>query len=206
MILFHVSAVIFVLVLFLFASVVVSPLYAQKAETGKLDWTLHRLIVEYERAGKDQAMRLASRNGLEVRLVEGESFIPVVLEAIRPAGSAGIDLARLEALGFRVDAVSRSFVRILAPVSGLRALSKLDDISRARVPTRAKPVDIGYGSIVSQSVGLTGADELQGIGFAGQGAKVAVVDLGFIGLADAIAAGELPPGTVALKGNQTGID
>jgi len=206
MILFRMLAIILLLGLFLTVSVVVSPLYAQKADTGKLDWTLHRLLVEHERAGKDQALKLASRDGLEVRLVEGESFIPVVLEAIRPNGSAGIDLERIEGLGFRVDAVSRSYVRILAPVSRLGALMKLDDISRARVPTRAKPVDIGYGPIVSQSVELTRADGLQGIGFSGAGTKVAVVDLGFIGLADAIAAGELPAGTVALKGNQTGID
>jgi len=206
MILFRIIAIILAIGLFLTAAVVVSPLYAQKEDTGKLDWTLHRLLVEYERAGKDQAMKLASRDGLEVKLVEGESLIPVILEAVRPNGSAGIDLARIEGLGFRIDAVSRSFVRILAPVSNLRALSKLDDISRARIPTRSKPVDIGYGSIVSQSVGLTHADVLQGIGFSGEGAKVAVVDLGFIGLADAIAAGELPPGTVALKGDQTGIN
>jgi hypothetical protein len=206
MIRFHFLAITLLIGLFLTASVVVSPLYAQKAGTGKLDWTLHRLLVEYERAGKDQAVKLASRDGLEVRLVEGESFIPVVLEAIRPNGSAGIDLARLEGLGFRVDAVSRSFVRILAPLPKLRVLSRLDDISRARIPTRAKPTDIGYGSIISQSVELTQADALQGLGFAGEGVKVAVVDLGFIGLADAIAAGELPPGTVALKGDQTGVD
>ena len=206
MILFRILAITLIFGLFLAVSVVVSPLYAQKEDTGKLGPVLHRLLVEYEIAGKDHAMKLASRDGLEIRLVEGESLIPVVLEAIRPNGSAGIDLARIEGLGIRVDAISRSFVRILVPVSKLRALSKIDDISRARIPTRAKPVDIGYGSIVSQSVELTQADVLQGIGFAGEGTKVAVVDLGFIGLADAIAAGELPPGTVALKGNQTGIN
>ncbi len=206
MILFRVLAIILLIGLFLSVSVVVSPLYAQKAETGKLGPVLHRLLVEYERAGKDRAMMLASRDGLEVRLVEGESLIPVVLEAVRPNGSSGIDLARIEGLGMRVDAVSRSFVRVLAPIPRLRALAALDDISRARVPTRAKPVDIGYGSILSQSVGLTGADLLQEIGFAGDGVKVAVVDLGFIGLTDAISAGELPPGTVRLKGDQTGVN
>jgi hypothetical protein len=206
MIRFRILAIILLIGLFLSVSVVVSPLYAQKEDTGKLGPVLHRLLVEYERAGKDRAMKLASRDGLEVKLIKGESLIPVVLEAVRPNGSSGIDLARIEGLGIRVDAVSRSYVRILVPVSKLRILSKLDDISVARVPTRAKPVDIGYGSIISQSVGLTGADALQGIGFAGGGVKVAVVDLGFIGLTDAIAAGELPPGTVRLKGNQTGID
>lgn len=206
MTLFRLLAITLVLALFLTAAVVVSPLYAQKMETGKLGPVLSRLLVEYERAGKDQALKLASRDGLKVKLVEGETLIPVILEAVRPNGSEGIDLARIEGFGIRVDAVSRSYVRILVPVSKLRLVSKLDDISRARVPTPAKPVDIGYGSIVSQSVGLTGADLLQAIGFNGDGAKVAVVDLGFIGLTDAITAGELPPTTVRLKGNQTGID
>ena len=206
MVIFRIFMITLALALFLTTAVVVSPLYAQKAETGKLGPILDRLLVEYESAGKDQAMKLASRNGLKVKLVEGESLIPVILEAVRPNGSAGIDLVRIEGFGIRVDAVSRSYVRILVPVSKLRLLSKLDDISRARVPTPAKPVDIGYGSIVSESVELTGADVLRGIGFAGEGAKVAVVDLGFIGLTDAITAGELPTGTVRLKGNQTGID
>ncbi|MCK4350708.1 MAG: S8 family serine peptidase, partial [Candidatus Krumholzibacteria bacterium] len=44
------------------------------------------------------------------------------------------------------------------------------------------------------------------MGFNGSGVKIAIVDLGFIGLSDAIAAGEIPPTAHRLKGNQTGID
>jgi hypothetical protein len=192
--------------LFLISATGVSPLHARKEDPGKLGPALQRLVLEFERAGKDEAMKLASRSGLAVKLVQGESLVPVILEAPRPNGSAGIDLARVESLGGRVDAVSRSFVRVLVPVAGLRSLADLPDVARVRTPIRAKELEAGLGTTVSESVALTGADALQEAGIRGAGVKIAIVDLGFIGLADAIAAGELPPGTVALKGNQEGVD
>lgn len=196
----------FLVALFLMAATVVSPLYARREDSGKLDPFLYRLVLEYERGGKDQAMQLASRSGLAMKLVQGESLIPVVLEAPRPSSSARIDLVRVEMLGARVDAVSKSFIRVLTPVGELRALANLPDVSRVRLPIKAKTLDTGLGTTVSESVVLTGAEALQEAGLAGAGVKIAIVDLGFIGLSDAIAAGELPATTVALKGNEEGVN
>ena len=155
------NLILFLLVgLFLVAATVVSPLHARKEDPGKLGPILQRLVLEHERAGKDEAMKLASRIGLAVKFVRGESLIPVILEASRPNGSASIDLMRVESLGISVDAVSRSFVRVLAPVSVLRGLASLPDISRARTPIMAKELDTGLGATVSESVALTGTDAL----------------------------------------------
>ena len=103
-------------------------------------------------------------------------------------------------VGAQVDAVSASYMRVLVPFRNLRHLDTLPDIRLARLPIPAKTLGTtGLGTNVSESVALTGADELQLDGTTGTGIKVAVVDLGFIGLASAINAGELPANTVAVN-------
>ena len=66
------------------------------------------------------------------------------------------------------------------------------------------------GANVSESVALTGADVLQAGGTTGNttgaGIKVAVVDLGFNGLASAITAGELPGTTIGVDYSGTGLE
>ena len=201
---FWIAGIALLVVLFLITAAA-SPLYARKNEAGKLGPFLQRLVEEYERTGKEQAIKLASESGIGVKPERGEALIPVILEAPRPLGSQSIDISRIEGLGLEIDAMSQSFIRLYAPVSKLRALGSLPDIRIARVPIKAKVLD-GYGTIVSQSVALTGAGAMQGMGFDGSGVKIAIVDLGFIGLTEAIAAGEIPPTAHRLKGNQTGID
>ncbi|MCK4236217.1 MAG: S8 family serine peptidase, partial [Candidatus Krumholzibacteria bacterium] len=129
-----------------------------------------------------------------------------ILEPLRQRDAASIDGSRIVGLGARVDAVSGSYMRVLVPLRLLKNLSELPDVKRIRAPTPAIPVDAGFGPIVSESVALTGADAVQLAGFDGAGVKVAVVDLGFIGLSDAITAGELPAGVVRVKGNQEGVN
>lgn len=201
---FWITVIALLISLFLMTAAA-SPLYARKNEAGRLGPFLQRLVEEYERTGKEQAIRLASEGGIRIRPDMGEELIPVILEAPRPLGSSSIDISRIEALGLEIDATSPSFIRVYAPVSKLRALGALPDIRVARAPYKAKALE-GYGSIISESVALTGADAVQDAGFDGAGVKVAVVDLGFIGLTDAQTAGEIPPTAHRLKGNQTGID
>ena len=154
---------------------------------------LRTLADAHKAKGKGHALKLARLRGLRVK----RGLVPVILVPKPGTGSASIDLIKVKRIGVRVDATSRSFVRILVPPGKLKRLEGHPDIHLARAPTPAKALG-GMGSNISESVALTGADQVQTAGVTGSGVKAAVVDLGFIGLADAITAGELPAGTVVV--------
>ncbi len=97
-------------------------------------------------------------------------------------------------------------MRVLVPYGSLQTLAGHPDVKIARVPTPAVESSGGLGSNVSESVVLTGAGNVQSSGNTGAGVKVAVVDLGFIGLAGAISQGELPAGTIAVDFTGTGVE
>ena len=175
--------------------------YAQEKDRGKVGPFLLKLVEAYEKGGVEPAKKLAVLHGLKGRSVDEDWFLPVILEPSRSRTATRIDRARLKRLGVRVDAVSKSFMRVLAPFRLVKRLGDFPDIRRVRRPIPKKALDVGFGTIVSESVGLTGAEAMHGAGFVGIGVKVAVVDLGFMGLTDAIAAGELPMDAHRVKGN-----
>ncbi len=157
----------------------------------KLGPLLRTLADAHKAKGKGHALGLARLRGLRIK----QGLVPVILVPKAGMGSKSIDLIKIKKLGVRVDATSMSFVRILVPPGRLKRLEGHPDIHLARAPTPAKALG-GLGSNISESVALTGADQVQTAGVTGSGVRAAVVDLGFIGLANAIAQGELPAGTV----------
>lgn len=170
----------------------------------KLAPQLAALVEEYERNGEVPVRESAERMGLEGRFVEGGYVLAVIVEPSRGMGARGVDRARIAGIGCLVDAVSDSYMRVLAPVRMLERLSELPDVGRVRPPVQMKEMDPGFGSRVSQSVALTGAEEHQMVGFDGAGVKVAVLDAGFIGLSSVINSGELPGDLHRVKGNVEG--
>jgi hypothetical protein len=177
------------------------PLYGGKPNRGKLGPVLSRLAVEHDSRGAAGVREFAAVHGLRTKPTAGGELVPVVLEPLARGDAAGIDTRAVIEAGGIVDAVSRSYMRILVPAGNLTAIGRLESIRRARVPIPATPVDVGYGPIIAESVGLTGAAAAQLAGLSGAGVKVAVVDLGFIGLDGAIAAGEIPAGAHRVQGN-----
>jgi len=119
----------------------------------------------------------------------------VVVEPPPGLAVADLPLARMRALGARIDVVSRSRVRISASPAVLARVAELAEIGALRFPLVPIPV-AGSGTIVSESVGLVGAATLQANGFTGTDVDVAVVDAGFIGLATARAQGEIPANAI----------
>ena len=72
-------------------------------------------------------------------------------------------------------------------VSHLEAMAdQINGIAFIRLPYQPRPL-----AITSEGVALTGASDFHTAGYYGQGTKVAIIDLGFIGLTTAQAAGEL---------------
>jgi hypothetical protein len=167
----------------------------------RLDNRLNAVAGAFGQSGAAGAQATAQAHGLTART---SGRIAVILEPNGGLGASSIDLDEVVRRGGQVDAVSRSFMRVLVPYGSLRSLAGHPDVKIARVATPA--VESSMGSNVSESVGLTGAGGIQLSGVTGAGVRVAVVDLGFAGLSDAIAAGELPGGTIAVDFSGTGIE
>jgi len=140
--------------------------------------------------GTQQARKTAENFGLLVREERGIPLLPVIVD--RSALPANIN-ANLKVLGGRVDASSRSYVRLLVPFPRLQQLSTAFPNLPLSTPFPVQPV-YGLGTIVSQSVPLAAADGYQAGNLTGAGVRVAVVDLGFTNLSNTISQGELPAG------------
>ncbi|WP_455234574.1 S8 family serine peptidase [Thiogranum longum] len=153
--------------------------------------------------GEETAKAVARGYRLTLREEGGTVWLPVIVnrEVSRAPGFA----AKLKRAGARLDSSSRSYARLLVPVSRLKTLTDAFPAEQLRAPIPVTPAS-GLGSVVSESVLLTAADGYQAGTLTGTGVRVAVVDLGFNGLANAIAAGELPQNTVGVDFTGTGIE
>ena len=143
-----------------------------------------------------QAEALARSLGMEV---EG-GMVRVVIEYDRTFSEY-----RVTELGGRI--VSRAeglhLVEVDVPIATLLDLARLSGVVYVRRPYPAIPADGPYGSsIVSEGVGLTGADVWHAAGVRGKGITVAVIDSDFSGLSDALARGEV--GNVVFTCDYTG--
>jgi hypothetical protein len=94
---------------------------------------------------------------------------------------------------------------VLVPATALRALTRHPQIEVVRTGIPAVELG-GLGPSRSEAAAATGADLFHNAGLVGTGADVAVIDLGFIGLASRIAEGELAANTVSVDFSGTGIE
>jgi hypothetical protein len=167
----------------------------RKKHPGKLGTLLSQVADAHDEDGDEKAHARAESLGLQVRGGGAAAEVTAILEPLAGKGPASIDREELARLGAAVTGESESFLRVRVPIRSLRRLGAHAGIRVARSPAAARALD-GLGSNLSESVALTGASQLQQGGLTGAGVKVAVVDLGFIGLSSTIAAGELPANTV----------
>ena len=164
----------------------------------------NQLLEKIEAAKPRQGIATAHARSMSFsKAASGEARIAVTL--VPQAGLMGpqIDEARVESLGGQVDAVSRSFMRVHVPIGDIERLATHPDVALIRAP--AVPVPDDLGSVVAEAVNLVGTPSLYAAGTTGAGVKVAVMDSGFIGYNEAIAAGELPQNTVAVDINGAGL-
>jgi len=116
------------------------------------------------------------------------STVTVVLES-RPGRNAS-NVAALSQLGVKQSAIeaTSSLIRITVPLSDLSTLAtQLTGVAFIRPPYTPFPL-----GTPSEGAAAIGADAFHTAGIRGSGAKVAVIDLGFSGLAQAQARGDLP--------------
>ena len=130
-----------------------------------------------------------------------ESTVTIVLES-QPGRSAS-NVAALGRLGVSAKDIeaSSSLIKVTVPLSSLASLAKqLTGVSFIRAPY--KPFPMGTPS---QGVAAIGATAFHTAGIRGSGSKVAIIDLGFSGLAQAQARGDLPYSVVQNDLTGTGL-
>jgi len=164
-------------------------LTASSGKTIPFDEVNHRLetvLQELSRTAQARPLalsQLAQDRG--ITLAEGDS-ITVIVEPVSGRVSS-IDKAAVAALGGVVEATSKSLMRVRVPINRLETMAdQVNGIAFIRLPYQPRPL-----VVTSQGVALTGADDFHTAGYYGQGTKVAIIDLGFIDLTAAQAAGEL---------------
>jgi hypothetical protein len=104
-------------------------------------------------------------------------------------------------VGGTVSAVQTGQVRAAVPEDKIDALGDQPGVHEVKRPTRVLPA-----SITSEGVGPSGADAWIQAGYKGAGTKIGILDVGFGGLADAQAAGELPTGTQLVTNGSNCLD
>jgi hypothetical protein len=167
------------------------------------DTLLEHLQTAYKDRGDNGLQEFARGLGITLRQERGVLLVPVIVDrAIEQTPQFQQKLQRATA---RLDARSRSWLRILVPAARLDRL--LDEFPQERLRAPVPVIESsGMGAVVSESVALTAAHGYQAGNLTGAGVRVAVVDLGFTGLSARIASGELPSNTVSVDYTGTGVE
>jgi hypothetical protein len=135
------------------------------------------------RSGVAAALSQAGKLGL----VPAQGNVLVVVNA----ASAAFASAAVRAAGGRVEVSAGSRIEAIVAPGALALLARQPGVSFVAPPARPVPQAVG-----GQEIGTTHANVWQSAGVTGAGVKVAILDAGFAGLADAQASGDLP-GTLA---------
>ena len=150
----------------------------------KLEGVLARIQKNW--VAQKRALAKATARQYGAADIDGEN-ITVVLEPRPGRLSKSIDLGALSSLGVRIVAQSRHLVEVSAPIAALERLTHVDGVQFVRLPIKPK-----LHSVVSEGVERIKAQVYSNRGFTGQGIKVGVIDIGFVGVPSLQNRGELP--------------
>jgi putative cell wall-binding protein/subtilisin family serine protease len=153
--------------------------HAPKHGSPKADWRVSAVMAEVGLAKPSIALDVASEDGLEV--VGGK--VRLVVEASDPARAS----QSIAAAGIEIEATAGDLIQVLAAPGQLEGLIAADGVRYVRPPLPHQA-----DAVAGQGVVSTNASAWQLAGNTGAGVKVAVIDLGFVGLAAAQASGDLP--------------
>jgi subtilisin family serine protease len=129
--------------------------------------------------------------GAQQMVAQGLNFSPPAPEKVSvylmSAPGTSIDEDALDNLGAQIIKRTENVTKAKVPINMMTAVAdNVDGVSFMKAPDKLIPV-----AVTSQGVDLTGADNFQVAGYDGSGVKVAVFDVGFIGLSNAISNDEL---------------
>ncbi len=129
-------------------------------------------------------------------LVQG-NLILVIVETL---GEASLLAKELSARGVMPVDTLGSLLKAWIPRDRLLEVAELPEVQYLRLPYRPTPL----GRLQTEGVTVLGASLFHAKGVLGQGVRVAVIDVGFSSLAQAIRAGEIDPEAIVGKRDYTG--
>ena len=147
--------------------------------TPGLDSRLGALAAVSRTQGAAAATTRAQKIGLAVE--------PGGVRVVVTGTSAAVAAAAVRAVGGTVEVGAGSGVQALVPSQSLRAVAQAPGVRNVAPPARPVPL-----AVAGEEVGSTGAAGWQTAGVTGAGVKVAIIDVGFAGLASAQATGDVP--------------
>jgi len=174
-----------------------APLAREKKYSPKMESILGMLGEKYLQ-GKAVAQDFARQRKIPFE----DDRVTVIL--VPPLGrfAAAIDEASLISYGVEIEARSRHLIRAKVPVSILEEVAEeVRGISYIRLPYKPLPL-----AVTSEGVGLIDASVYTSSGYGGQNIRVAIIDVGFIGLAAAQANNDLPPAAITRDFTGTGVE
>ncbi|MGZ8794049.1 MAG: S8 family serine peptidase [Gaiellaceae bacterium] len=152
---------------------------------GSLESRLSQIADEVTAEGAASALQLADDLGVPV----AAGRVRVVLQPA--AGNAATARAAVTVLGGTVEAEAAGLIQALVPGHALRALPGVAGGAVVRTPLTPQPA-----AITGEGVASTKADVWHRAGLDGSGTDVAVIDVGFSGLAARQAEGEVSASAV----------
>ncbi len=167
---------------------------SKKPLHANLSSALSDLVEQWRRNPRDAAI-FAQGNGFTFR--NGWVDVQVVMQDLQAAQRARDAISRL---GGRVTVQYQRWIEASIPIDMLENLASMPGVSIVERPIPVFPVDtvqaplaspLLAGSVLTQGVAASNADDWQSAGFTGKGVKVAVLDI-FQDYTTAQANGELP--------------
>ncbi len=162
----------------------------------KIEHILSDLQEKYFLEGKVLSKEFVERH--KIRMDEQDKVV-VFLHPEAGKSKDTINIETLEAYGCEIIKSGDALIKAKVPIAMLDVIAdQVEGVSFIKLPDRP------LADVVSEGVSLTGASTYHSAGYTGGNVKVAVIDLGFAGLSDAISSGELPSSVIPL--DCTGAD
>jgi PKD repeat protein len=142
---------------------IIEKIAVNKLTDGKIEQSIRYLIDKSERF-----------NNLKIERISDFNFISdkVQLEIIL-SNENEIDTLQNFNEDIEIQAFYKSLVQILVPIDIIEQLAEQEFVRFIRKPMELKP------QVISEGVGVIGADDIHSEGFYGDGVKVAIIDTGF---------------------------
>lgn len=164
--------------------------------SSKLRGKLLPLLDKRERLGRSPATAYAAK----YRLPASDDRVTVIIVPTSNTAPGAL-VPSLVQEGAEIIRTGRTAIKAKVPISSLQRLGRdIAQIDHIRFPATPEL------HVTSQGVQQMNADGWTPCNYTGTGAKIGVIDLGFIGLASAQAAGELPAGVIEVDESGTGME
>lgn len=127
-------------------------------------------------------------------------MVKVIIEPVAP-GPESIDRKALKNRGGEIESISKSLMRVNLPVSRLTEITdQVEGISFIRTAYPYQPAKVN----TSEGVEKTNANLYHNEGYFGQGVNVAIIDLGFDYLTEAINSGDISSSAITFTHDYSG--